>query len=429
MKKSFILKKITVILTALAVAFSALCFPGSTVHADEQDDLEAKIAASKDRQKEIEKKIKDTKNDISKEKEYQEHIDEQIEEVEDYLADLSKLIGEYEDQIEALEDEIAVLEAQIAIQERKISDKKDEVDDISYKYGQSLRSIYLNGNDSVASIVLGSQDFFDMLMRMEFVKRVANYNDDLIQSLHDKVAELELAELELQNQQAAYEETKELTNQEKEKTEKTKSEWDSKLEELEGLYQQSKKAQRELENQKDSLEEDADELKKEQERYNDQLEEIIRQKARKEYMGDLEPGTFLWPCPGNYKITSGYGSRPENYHRGIDIGASKGDDITAANSGIVITVYNGCSHNYGKSGSCGCGGGFGNYCIIDHGGGYQTLYGHATKITVHEGDTVKTGDVIGQVGSTGWSTGFHLHFEVRVDGERLDPQKFDLKKY
>ena len=95
---------------------------------------------------------------------------------------------------------------------------------------------------------------------------------------------------------------------------------------------------------------------------------------------------------------------------------------------MVIFVYNGCTHDYGKSRSCGCGGGFGNYCIIDHGGGYATLYGHSKEIIVEEGDHVTTGDVIGYVGSTGYSTGAHLHFEVRVDGERLDPESFNLIK-
>ena len=90
---------------------------------------------------------------------------------------------------------------------------------------------------------------------------------------------------------------------------------------------------------------------------------------------------------------------------------------------------NTCTHNYGKQGSCGCGGGYGNYCIIDHGGGYSTVYAHATEIIVKEGQQVSTGDVIGYVGSTGESTGYHLHFEVRIDGERKNPESFNLLKY
>lgn len=430
MKLKDFLHKLATGVMACAIVFCVVANSSSGIlSADEQDDLEAQIEASKIKQAEIDKKIKDTKGDISKEKENQDAIDEQIDEVSDYLAMLSEQIRDYGDQIESLEDEIAVLEAEIAIEKQKISDTQADVDDISYRYGQSLRAMYLNENDSVASIILGSQDFFDMLMRMEFVKRVASYNDGLIDDLHTKIDELEQAELELENEETALDETKNITEQKKADVESKKNEWDGKLSDLEDLMKQSKKAQKELERQKDDLEDDLEDLRKKQEEYSDRLEQIIREKSRKEYMGDLEAGTFLWPAPGNYTITSHYGPRSINNHKGIDIGAHKGDDITAANSGIVIEVYNGCTHNYGKDGSCGCGGGFGNYCIIDHGGGYSTLYGHATKITVSEGQSVTTGQVIGQVGSTGWSTGFHLHFEVRVDGARKDPESFNLVKY
>lgn len=423
------LHKITCVLLAAAIALTVITSSAPIFHADEQDDIEAKIELSKKRQSELSQKIKDTQGDISKEEENQQAINEQIEEVQSYLSDLSDLIGIYEDQIGDLENEIAMLEAEIAIQEKKIEDKQDNVNYTSYLYGQSLRSIYLNGNDSIASIILGSTDFFDMLMRMELIKRVASYNDGLIQSLHEYISELEAAELELENQEASLEETKELTEQKKSDTESKKSDWDSKLKELEELYSQSEKIQQQLQYQEQVLQSDLSKARQEQEAFNQQLEEIIRQKARKEYMGDLPQGTFLWPAPGNYLITSHYGPRSINNHKGIDIGCSMGSEITAANSGVVIEVYNGCTHNYGKQGSCGCGGGFGNHIIIDHGGGYATLYAHLTNAVVTEGQQVSTGEVIGYSGSTGWSTGPHLHFEVRVNGVRSDPESFDLKKY
>ena len=99
----------------------------------------------------------------------------------------------------------------------------------------------------------------------------------------------------------------------------------------------------------------------------------------------------------------------------------KGANIFAAQSGTVTTVVTGCDHNYGRTWSCGHGGGFGNYIIIDHGGGLATLYAHCNNIYVYEGQEVSQGDVIGEVGSTGWSLGFHLHFEVRENGTPVDP--------
>ena len=421
------LKKAAAALTALVIAFTALtCFkPVSlTVGADEQEELEQKLKENKAKQEELEKKIKDTKNDIAKEEENQEAIDEKIETTEEYIQTLAELIGEYTEQIDALDGEISALEGDIEIQELLIENKRAEIDENIYLYEQHVRAIYLSGNDSVASIILGATDFFDLLMKIELVKRVANYNNDLIDSLLQMKSEYEAAELELENQVAALEETKEITEGKRKEQENLQAEWQSDLKELQDLLSQSKKAISSLEKKKDSYNSDKAALDKEAEKLESDIKAIIRQKARAEYIGDLPEGTFLWPCPGHYTITSGYGSRWGTTHRGIDISDKNihGADICAANSGEVIFVNNSCTHNYGKDKSCGCGSGFGNYCIVDHGGGYQTVYGHAEKIIVKEGQHVTTGQTLGYVGSTGDSTGWHLHFETRIDGSRVDPQ-------
>ncbi|MBD5159952.1 MAG: M23 family metallopeptidase, partial [Ruminococcus sp.] len=135
---------------------------------------------------------------------------------------------------------------------------------------------------------------------------------------------------------------------------------------------------------------------------------------------------FIWPTPGYYYISSPFAQRWGTMHGAIDIGDAgiMGANIVASKSGTVTYVNNSCTHNYGKSSSCGCGGGYGNYVIIQHDGTYTTLYGHMTSANVSVGDYVQQGDVIGTVGSTGWSTGAHLHFEVRVNGTKQDPLNF-----
>lgn len=437
MKHKFCIKKIISVLTAIVLAITVIAGfkPMSvSVRADEQKDLENKLKENKAKQEEIDKKIKETRGDISKEKENQEAISEQIETTEEYIRGLLELIQNYEEEIRSLEGEIEDLEGDIEIQRILIENKRAEIDQNIVLYEKRLRAMYLSGNDSVASIILGATDFFDLLMKIELVKRVADYNNDIIDNLLTIKSEYEAAQLELENQVKSLEDIVEVTEGKKKEVEDKKAEWDAELSELEELYSESKSALKELEDQKKAYEEDKENLDKLANDLEDQIQEIIRKKARAQYMGDLPEGTFLWPLPGYYTITSGYGSRWGSKHKGIDISGSgvMGKDITAANSGEVIFVYNGCKHNYRKPESknwCHCGGGFGNYCIIDHGGGYQTVYGHATKITVKEGQKVKTGDVIGTVGSTGDSTGPHLHFEIRVNGERLDPQSFDLKRY
>ena len=137
-------------------------------------------------------------------------------------------------------------------------------------------------------------------------------------------------------------------------------------------------------------------------------------------VGVYEGGIMLWPVSGYYTVTSQYGWRfgGSDFHTGIDIARTNaagqgiyGKPILAANDGTVAFAQK--TYVAGR--------GYGIYCIIDHGGGISTLYGHQSGLKVTTGQTVKRGDVIGYVGSTGWSTGPHLHFEVRVNGKHVNP--------
>ncbi|MDD2494331.1 MAG: M23 family metallopeptidase, partial [Tissierellia bacterium] len=140
--------------------------------------------------------------------------------------------------------------------------------------------------------------------------------------------------------------------------------------------------------------------------------DILAAQRAVEYAG----GEMAWPVPGNYRITSYFGGRPDpitgvwSTHRGIDIGASYGSAIVAANDGVVI--FTGSHWSYG------------NYIIIDHGGGISTLYAHNTSLLVRNGDEVSRGEQIATAGSTGYSTGPHCHFEVRINGTITDPLKY-----
>ena len=131
--------------------------------------------------------------------------------------------------------------------------------------------------------------------------------------------------------------------------------------------------------------------------------------------GTTGSGRFIWPAPACYIITSDYGIRTRDngttrMHYGIDIGAAYGTNVLAADSGTVLTSY------YHWS--------YGNFVIIDHGNGYQTLYAHMSRVYVSVGQSVSQGEVIGLVGNTGDSNGAHCHFEVRVNGSCQDPKSY-----
>lgn len=135
---------------------------------------------------------------------------------------------------------------------------------------------------------------------------------------------------------------------------------------------------------------------------------------------------FAWPVPGHTNITSGFGSRWGTMHKGIDIsdGNIEGVPVVASRAGTVTRADNACTHNYPKNSSCGCGGGYGNRVEISHGDGTSALYGHMVTITVSVGQVVEQGQVIGYVGCTGHSTGFHLHFEIKQNGTQVDPMPY-----
>ncbi len=148
------------------------------------------------------------------------------------------------------------------------------------------------------------------------------------------------------------------------------------------------------------------------------LEETIRQ-LQAQNQGNIHgSGQYIWPVPSSYVITDQFGWRDDpfggsnsNYHGGLDIAASYGANILAVDNATVI--YAGWNS-----------GGYGNMVMLDHGNGIVTVYGHMSQILVNVWDTVDKGDVIGLVGSTGWSTGPHLHIEFRVNGERVDPWNY-----
>ena len=155
-----------------------------------------------------------------------------------------------------------------------------------------------------------------------------------------------------------------------------------------------------------------EDLEAESKKLNSEIQALQAQQAAKN--GNTKaPGAYLWPCPSSLTITSSYGYRThpisgvKKLHTGMDIGASYGANVVAAAGGTVIM-----SKYYG---------GYGNCIIIDHGGGVATLYGHMSSLVAKNGQKVAAGETIGKVGSTGNSTGNHLHFEVRINGSTVNP--------
>lgn len=419
------------------------------------------IDALEKQQSELDVKINSANQNADAEQANQENISKQIDVVE-------KTIQKYDEKINQYQKEINELSVSIKESEQNIKIKEEEIKQGVEDFKKRIRVMYVAGSSSYTDILIGADDFYDMLMKIELVKKVADHDNNMIDNLVELKKQYENEKNTLEKNKKELEEKQKVQKKEKDKQQKQKDKLDAlyaqseafeaKLRADAAAYQKNKaqlnKEQSEFEADLQKLfkEQQAIKKKEEEEKKRREEEERKRQEALAQQQqnnwntgGNSGSGTntdqgstnnadhgytdksmFTWPVPGFYHISYGVGWRWGAYHAGIDIYSDniRGAKICAAADGTVIRAVNGCPHDYAKNGSCGCGGGYGNYCIIDHGNGYWTLYGHSEGIVVSVGQTVKQGDVLGTVGSTGYSTGPHLHFEIRLNGVAMDPTNY-----
>lgn len=351
-------------------------------------ELQNELQNAKNKRNKINNQINGANQAIKDSKDYQALLNDQMDATQD-------LINIQIDLIAGLDTDIENKEAEIANQEK---DLEKGVSDFKSR----LRAMYMSGDGEVAEVLAGSTDFYDLLTRMEILKRVAKHDNNMVHELTDMLAELEIDKAEL--------------NADRDEQNKLKTDLESDLENLQSTYESTDAyitaKNKELSDYlKDKEKNDAEEARIEEE-----LVEAIRAaQSNDAYVG----GEFIWPVPGYSRISSKYSpARTLNGvtkpHKGIDIAAPKNVDIVASNSGTVTIAFNNDVPGYS----------YGKYIVIDHGGGKSTLYGHCNQLLVKPGQQVVKGQVIAKVGTTGDSTGYHLHFEVRINGQHTDPQKY-----
>lgn len=288
-------------------------------------------------------------------------------------------------------------QAQVSASEKELQTKVEQLDKRRLALAQRVRGIYENGQVSYLEILFESSNISDFITRVEYLSRLVGNDRQLLADIRTEKEQIakKTEELKVARDQAASLQAQATA---------AKTELDSKNNQLQISLTENKKVQQELSDQIEQLEKDSN-----------AIGEKIRQmqRARK---GGVVGSVSNWPLPGRYEISSPYGYRTHpitkqrKLHTGIDLPAPTGTAIQAAGDGEVIYA--------------GWYGAYGNAVVIDHGEGTSTLYGHQSRIAVSNGDTVKAGQVIGYVGSTGWSTGPHLHFEVRVGGNPTDPLRY-----
>lgn len=457
MKKIYIAKKVlsSVICSAIALgtvaAYTASPAGDQNASAKTIAEIQEQRKQNSEKIAALESEISGLEGDKNNEKAYQDTLTEQINLIQENINLLNAELDNINEDITATEKNIDQLD-------KDIENQQTEIDENIELFKKRLCAMYMSSSENPASVILGSDSFYDIMSRIQMINKVAEYDEELITSILDEIDNLEMSKKNLETERLSLQ--MKLEDQERKKEEKT-AEVDSlndKIAKTQAEIDRIAAAQQDLERDKAAIEADnaalaaeeqaiqaeiarkaaeAQRLYEEQQRRLAEEQAAAAAAAQQSSSGETvytpaEPvyynttpsaSGFSWPVPGHSGITSYFGARWGRQHGGIDIsdGGIMGAAVTAAKDGTVVTMNNSCTHNYAKNESCQCGGGYGNYVVISHDGTYSTLYGHLTSACVSVGDYVTAGQTIGYAGSTGWSTGAHLHFEVRVGGVQSDP--------
>ncbi|HWQ30824.1 MAG TPA: peptidoglycan DD-metalloendopeptidase family protein [Negativicutes bacterium] len=374
-------------IAALLLAF-VISIPFANVYAKNPNEID-KLQKEQDK---INAQIKQTRTLMTQASREKKSVSQAIEE-------LDMKLTQAENELSTVEDQLTQLEGQIAVTTRELERASDEASGQKELLKKRVRVMYENGNVGYMSVIMDSTNFSDFISRVDFLKKIVDFDMNLLGKMKDYRDSVDQKRSQLKAEQDKKEKLKSQISDKKEQVESTKQEREKTLKDITNDL-------KELERQEDKLLAKSKEFEK----------KIIALQSSSKYIG----GKLGWPSPGYYKITSSFGYRThpilkkKKLHTGIDIAVPSGTSVIAANAGKVIYAgYNG---------------GYGNTVIIDHGGKISTLYAHNSKLLVKVGDVVEKGKAVSKSGSTGLSTGPHLHFEVRENGQPVDPLKYLTSK-
>lgn len=348
-------------------------------------------------------------NDLqNKKNEIQEQITQSNEQIEDIKIELTENLEQLNNlnlKISTYEEEISSLEENLDKIEKEIEDVTVKLNLIEENYNlqrdalqNRLVALYEAGDIYYLDVLLKSNSLSEFISNYYLIGEIARYDNELLENIERQKTQIE----DIKQTLTQRKETLETMKNNKEKT--TISLENSKI--IRNSYIAK------LTEDEKAMQSKIDQYQAQLNSIDSQITTITSLNIGEDYIG----GEFIWPAPGYSTITSKFGMRYHpvlkinSLHKGNDIAMPTGSYIVASNDGVVTQA----TYNVG----------YGNMVIIDHGGGITTLYGHGSEIIVQAGQTVKRGDLIMKAGSTGWSTGPHLHFEVRINGTPMDSLEF-----
>ncbi len=388
---------LALIVTAILVAVSVIVMHAANV-SDYKDN--SKVQEYLSQINSYDKKLQDVKNNIAS---LSDETDELIQKKEEY----DKLIEVMEGKIATSEAYSKEIAAEITKLDREISEKEAECKKLYEEIKQRMRVSYENSDMSYIAMFFGAESLTEFLMAIDNAASILEYDSRMLQQYNDKKAELEATVAAHTESQNALEALLKQLSADKEELQKEVEVCDTLISDKMTSIEKEQEILKKLESDKEAFAKKLDAY----------IEELEKKNGVTQVVAE---GKFIWPLPVTSKrVTSPFGWRSDpftgekSYHSGIDIADKKGTPIYASNNGTVLIATS--DGSYGK------------YILIDHGGGIYTCYAHCSKLLVSAGDYVSKGDQIAEMGSTGRSTGTHLHFEVREGKNRVNPFNYVTK--
>ena len=412
------LKIITAVMLTLIFCMQPVC----NIQATEESNLS-----------EAQQEKKTLENDLQKAKELIDSLKGSKEDIQSEVEKLDKQLNEISGKVKELESQLSKKRQEIADTESSLNKAKEQEKKQYRNMKKRIQFMYENGQTSYVEMLLSADSFTDFLNAVEYITQISQYDRKMLKeyqnmqvTIADTQKTLETDYASLQSLQAKVQEEKQaVAALESAK----KGELNDVADDLTDAQSVAKAYEAEIQAQNEVIAQiqAAQKRAAEQQAVQQQAQAAEENQGATNAAGENQntaqnttpsgngqsTGSMMWPCPSSKRVTSDYGPRtsPTNgassNHKGIDIGAAYGADIVAADGGTVLVA------TYSSSG--------GNYVIIDHGGGLCTVYMHASSLTVSAGQTVSKGQVIAKVGSTGISTGNHLHFGVTLNGVYVSP--------
>ncbi len=402
------------LIRGLCVACAAVLLVGGQpllAFADNVDEIEANIKAKEQEISDANKKKKELQGNLTEVKKIKESLETQRSDLQSYVTQLDQNLSDVEEKIAELKELIAEKEEEILQTTEDLEEAEEKETEQYDALKERIKFLYEKGDTYYVELLFSSSGFSDFINRKDYIEKLSTYDMDLFKEYVKNRELIEVCKSELEAEEELLEEAKAKVDEEQANLEELISTKESEINRYTGDIKDKEKAIAEYEA---DIAMENDTIKALEAALAEERKRLLEENGVENVVYD--GGMFKWPAPSYTRISSEYGWRMhptlgvEKFHNGVDMAAPGGSPILAAYDGEVIAA------GYNSS--------MGNYIMINHGGGLITIYMHASALYVSQGTMVARGEKIAAVGTTGRSTGNHLHFGVRLNGQYVSPWNY-----